>query len=225
MNINITSLNTVVSNADGTVNVGLLGVNDIRGKYTKGDIIVGCKIYAFCLNLKTNQQNSLGVFEIVSIAKYTASKLKGVVLKRLNPTTDDNNIPTIPAFACSTTDYIDDIPNGIAIGITTELTESARTYNLLHQPKSYIDVIKVADIVTDTTESDLTKKHHIELKYKPNSKAVQMEINGVSYYENDDFIVDRDNKIIYFDTSNDDFSFDDLKESTDVIRVFYECVI
>jgi hypothetical protein len=225
MNINVVSLDGIIVNSDGTVNINLMGVRDNRGKYVKQDVVPSCKLYTFCLDKASNQPTSLGVYEIISIVRYTSSKIKTIVLKRLNINNTDDNMPSVPAFICSTTDYIDDIPSGNVIGISDELTECARTYNLLHQPKSYIDVIKVADIVTDTTESDSTKKHHIELKYKPNSKAVQMEINGVSYYEDDDFTVDRDNKIIYFDTSKDDFSFDDLKESTDVIRVFYECVV
>lgn len=225
MNVSVASFSGVVVNADNTVYVDVLGVNDPRGKYKKNDVVVGNLMYTFCADKVSQQLTSLAVYRITNIVRYTTSKIKSLTFLRLNDSSKDTNFPTLPAFICSTESGIDDIPNGLAIGISTDLTETARTYNLLHQPKAFIDTIKVADIVTDTTETDPTKKHHIELKYTPTSKLVQMEINGVSYYENDDFIVDRGNKILYFDTSNDDFSFDDLKESTDMIRVFYECII
>ena len=52
-----------------------------------------------------------------------------------------------------------------------------------------------------------------------------MEINGVNYYEKaDDMEIDRETKRIYFDTQDDDFSFDDLKNSVDTIRVFYHYI-
>src|SRR5574344_304531 len=154
MNINVASLDTVVVNTDNTVNINLMAVNDPRGKYMKENVVAGCKLYTFCIN-KTNQQaTSLGVYEILSIVRYTTSKIKTIVLKRLNVTTTDDNKPAIPAFICSSIEYIDDIPSGNVIGISNELTESARTYNLLHQPKPYIDTITVANITTDTTVTD-----------------------------------------------------------------------
>ena len=224
MNISITSLDTVEVQADGTVTVYLMSVNDLRGKYFKGDVEVGQKVYTFCLDSTNNKPTSLGVYLITGITKFTTSKIKGVTLKRLNITTTDDNKPSVPAFICSSINYIDDIPNGDVIGITNELTESARTYNLLHQPKPYIDTITVANIVTDLTVTDKTKQHYISLQHTPTTEAVQMEINGVSYYENDDFMVDREKSIIYFDTTDDDFTFESLKDSATTVRVFYKYV-
>ena len=97
---------------------------------------------------------------------------------------------------------------------------------LFRSPKYYVDIIKVSDIITDETDTDKTKKHYATLQHTPiEDDVVYMEINGVNYYEKaDDMEIDRETKRIYFDTQDDDFSFDDLKNSVDTIRVFYHYI-
>jgi len=172
------------------------------------------------------EKKTFGVWEITN--KTTTSGQISIGLKCIYPDNGVHKIESsyLPVFVCDTTNYIDDIPNGTSGGFSPALTDQARTYNLLHQPKAFVDEIDVNNIITDTSVQDETKQHYAELQHTPlTNDTVYMEINGVNYYENaDDMEIDRDNKRIYFDTQKDDFSFDHLAQSATKIRVFYHYV-
>jgi len=227
---------SVAKNTDGT-SVLTAKVNDPSGKYSSVNVVSEQIIYAKSEN--ESGEESIRGYLIQSVT--TSIKNFTATIKCFDTITGDQYTPIISsdAFICERINSMDAVPSGINILISDEVTAYARNYNLVNNTgttinsltntvtilssiKSAIDTILVSNIVTDSTQTDQTKMHHATLSQSPNSDIVRMEINGVSYYENEDFTVDRPNKIIYFDTANDDFSFENLTAATDSIRIFYK---
>lgn len=225
MNITWQSYGTYTANADKTQTYSACSFKDSinNGKYNRSSVKVGQKVYGY---YKQSMKKTFGVWEIVK--KENVSGKINITLQCIHPDNGVHKIETsyLPVFICDTDNFIDDIPNGSVGGFSPALTDQARTYNLLHQPKSFVDEIDVNDIITDTSIEDTTKQHYAELKHTPLvNDVVYMGINGVNYYESaDDMEIDRKNKRIYFDTQKDDFSFDDLAQSATKIRVFYHYI-
>lgn len=196
----------------------------IYSKYKLADIKEGYRLYGYTTS-SLSGKHIFAVYKVIFAGKKGFNSI--IKLKRVNAIDEslgDNNIldASAGAFACDNVNYVDDMPGSNA-GLNATLVEQARTYNLLHMPKAYVDVINVEDIITDPSATEQNKKHYIELKYTPlQEELVYMEINGVNYYEQaDDMEIDRENRRIYFDTQDDDFTFEDLKNSVSTIRVFY----
>ena len=189
---------------------------------SKGLLVDGLRIYCECFN----QTDSITVFKAFTSTNCANS---GRSYRKADIVCDediDTSLYTIitdaQVFMCDSNNDIEDIPSGDAIGLKNDITAFARTYNLTHQKKDYIETINVSDIVTEIAQ-DNTTKHRCSLTHVPTSDMVHIEINGTANYEGDDFTVDRENKIIYFDTTSDDgFDFAALQESTSKIRVFYK---
>lgn len=227
---------SVAKNADGT-GVLTAKVNDPSGKYSSVNVVSEQIIYAKSEN-KLGEESIRG-YLIQSVT--TSIKNFIAVIKCFDIIENDQYVPIISsdAFICERINSMDAIPSGANILISDEVTAYARNYNLVNNTgttinsltdtvttlssiKNAMDTILVSNIVTDSTQTDKTKMHYATLSQSPSSDIVRMEINGVSYYENDDFTVDRPNKIIYFDTANDDFNFENLTSSADSLRVFYK---
>lgn len=229
MNCTITSATFSSIDEEGVQTYTKVKVADnvYGGKYSIKDIKSNDVVYGYTTN-KSTGAHIFAVFKIVSVAKQGFGWK--ILIKRSNAIEEnDNNIldASFGAFACDCVDFIEDIPSGSGAKLkSANLTEMARTYNLLHLPKAFVDVIKVDDIVTDMSAEDRTKRHYFNLQHTPlEEELVYMEINGVNYYEQaDDMIIDRENKRIYFDTQDDDFSFKDLQDSVSTIRVFYHFI-
>lgn len=225
MNLILMGYDTVIDNEDGTQTYDKVNVKDnVYGQYTFTHVSVGNKIYGY-----GDTDDGEKVFAIGIITKKVSGRRgkSSITVKIIEPNDKIVHYNTVyGCFICDTENYIDDIPSGFGAGFDGNITELARTYNLTHQPKYYVDIIKVSDIITDETATDKTKKHYATLQHTPiEDDVVYMEINGVNYYEKaDDMEIDRETKRIYFDTQDDDFSFDDLKNSVDTIRVFYHYI-
>ena len=224
---------------EGTYTCVRINVSDSTGKYNGRNITVDNIMYTYNTNLSTGSNTSLGVYKITGVGRTLSSRAVNVTFKRLNDNVDgsgnaiDNDIP-VTGFICSRTNGVDDVPFGVSVGISNDLTEEARTYNLTHMnassgdgavleekirklesKKLYKQVVDLNDIVLDEDSG----KYELQLDYYPLSDVV-MEINGVVYneYDHNDFEVQRNNDdtaVIYFDSEDDNFSFEDLKGLSD----------
>ena len=213
-------------NSDGTVTIPKLYVEDSRGMYSKKDIKIGQKFYCYCLDKITGIQ-VMACFKIIALGNPVLS-IPNVVLQRVNFTGKDTNVPNYPAFICDTTDYVDDIPSGNIFSIPMDLTQSARTYNMLHQPKPYTEIIRLNDVVSEDRVNSVTggivHVHYAQLTYSPlPDRTVQLSVNGV-IQDIEDFEIDTEHGRIYFDTCVDEFSFEDLISSADVVNVSYYAI-
>lgn len=220
MNLLLKNITNQTKGEDGVITIEYATHYDPRPKTTREDVKAGQKVYAFC---SQNETDSLSVYSIQSIGSYddTMGRIGDIKLVRENDIDDDEQILD-PMLVCSTENYIDDIPSGDELGFKNSLSQSALIYNLTHRPSLKIVYVDVKDIHTDDTAEE-GKKHYIDFQDKlTDDFIVQMQINGVTYLENDDFQVDRENKKIYFDTdSANNFSFDDLMEAATDIRLIY----
>ena len=220
MNLLLKNITNQTKDMDGIINIEYATHYDPRPKTTREDVQAGQKVYAFC---SQNGTDRLSVYSIKSIGSYdeTMGRIGNIKLVRENSIDDDEHILD-PMIVCTTENYIDDIPSGDELGFKNSLSQSALIYNLTHRPSLKIVYVNVSDIHTDETAED-GKQHYIDLQDNlTNDFIVQMQINGVTYLENDDFQVDRENKKIYFDTdSTNNFSFNDLMEAATDVRLIY----
>jgi len=181
-------------------------------------------LFGFCTN--DSGLNNFAIYKIKSLVKKGRSY--NMTLQRINEHDDDNNELNFDSgnFICTVEDYVYDIPSGDSIGSVNILSAKANVYAQKHQPKYFVDTIQTKDIVTDESATERNKKHYFELKHTPIiDEMTYMEINGVNYYESaDDIIIDRENNRIYFDTEEDDFTFENLQESAETVRVFYKYI-
>lgn len=181
-------------------------------------------LFGFCTN--NSGLNNFAIYKLKSMAKKGRSY--NMTLQRINEHDDDNNELNFDAgnFICTIEDYVYDIPSGDSIGSVNILSAKASVYAQKHQPKYFVDTIQTKDIITDESATEQNKKHYFELKHTPIvDEMTYMEVNGVNYYESaDDIIIDRENNRIYFDTEEDDFTFENLKESAETVRVFYKYI-
>ena len=234
MNFTITSatLNEHVDESTITYN-SVKFIDKTYQKYTNNEIVtmvsevpVGSyKVFAYTTNL----ESAIPVFAVFDLIELKKQGFKySMTLKRISEMDNDDNelIFSSGVIACSVEEYVYDIPSGSAAGALDDLSAKASVYAHKHQPKLFADVIRIEDIITDLSETDTKKQHYFSLQHTPIvEEMVYMEVNGVNYYEEfGDIVIDRENKRIYFDTEEDEFTFSDLQASTDVVRVFYKYV-
>jgi len=215
-------------------------IKDPTSTYTTKTIatlLVGSKAFISC---QVSGLSTYGEFEITELIT-SGRKSFTIRLQNINDLDVANMAIAVAthAFVCSTDENgVDDVPDGTFIGISPALTAWARTRNTqvlvngLNEKiaagggkKQFTQVVYTADIVTDDTAED-GRKHYIALTHKPTEDEVILEINGVRSYENElngngDFVVDRENKMLYLDAYLNDFSFEDLVESAAEMRVQY----
>lgn len=228
-----------------------VSVVDLTNIYTGKDIKPGMRLYCFCTDIKKLTKNAFVVYELKSYLKVSLSKITSPVFTRLTPLTNesgaaiDNNIPAI-GFICSDEYHVADIPDANSLSLPGVLIAKARNYNLandvsilintlkakitkLENTVDYVQPIKTETLIKDET-AEIGKQYPVQLDYYPESNVV-VEINGINYNEDDssDFLIEKDEEnkraIIYFDSDDDDFTIEDLKKTTDIVRIKYKATI
>lgn len=235
MNFSITSTVDPEHIDDETIYYNKINLQDlVDNRLSQADIVSAIRestsvedefiIFGFCID--ESGQNVVAIFKIKSLAK--KGKFYNITLQRINDHEGDNNELNFEAgnFGCSIEDYVYDIPSGDSVGAANTLFAKALVYAQKHQPRHFVDVIKTSDIITDSEATEQNKKYYFELQHTPiKDELAYLEINGVNYYEaSDDIEIDRENKRIYFDTQEDDFSFENLQDSAETVRVFYKYI-
>ena len=191
-----------------------------------------------------SDSNGSQTYAIFKITAVPTVKLSSVVVTAECVNSVDLSVyslqPGSDAVLYSTNGLVDDVPSGIALGVSTVLTEWLRTSNLSESIAAtlagvskkvdditsivdYVQPVNTANIPTDAT-ADKTRMHPVTLDFTPTNDKVSLEINGVVYHEDDadnggDFVVDRSVKTLYIDAFDDNFSFADLQRCAKQIRI------
>jgi len=221
------------------------GISDPLSKYTTKSIasqLVGKKAFVVCSDTDGGVVYSeFNITELVTSARKSFT----VKLHQVENATGLSFAIGSSAFICSVgDDGVYDLPDAMYLGISMALVAWARNMNIskllvtLNEQitaaagsgggggaKVFSQTVYIADVQTDTSAPE-GRQHVVHLTHKPADDEVIVEINGIRYYENEldghgDFVVDRENRLLYLDAYLNDFSFDDLVEAAAELRVRY----
>jgi len=217
MNIKVTSITDWNFLGNDTYTANRVYVSDYQGLYKPKDIKVENLLCGF---VSKKGIKTLAIFKIISIGKVLSNRINNVTFKRLNKKNEEENLPlTNNMFICSVEDYVYDIPNDNSASINNDLLQRTLIYNLSHMPKTHLETIKTEDIITEEIEG--IEKHYIDLEFEPIiENNIQVSINGIDIYINEDFIIEE--KRMFLDTDKEDgFNFKDWQEANEQIKITY----
>ncbi len=216
------------------------GIADPLGKVTTKSIasqLVGKKAFIVCADAEGNVV--YGEFDITELVT-SGRKSFTVKLHSTENATDLVFGAGTSAFICSVgDDGVYDLPDALYLGVSAAMVAWTRNMNISKllvvlneqiaaaggSAQAFTQLVYIADVQTDET-AEAGRQHIVQLEHRPSADEVIVEINGIRYYENEldgagDFVVDRENKLLYLDAYLNDFSYEDLVEAAAELRVIY----
>lgn len=216
------------------------GIADPLSKYTTKSIasqLVGKKVFIVCSDAEGGV-----VYSEFDITELVTAGRKSFTVK-LHHTEDATGLVFAigsSAFICSVgDDGVYDLPDASYLNVSAALVAWTRNMNIskllvvLNEQiaaagggaQVFTQLVYIADVQTDET-AEAGRQHVVQLEHRPSADEVIVEINGIRYYENEldgagDFVVDRENKLLYLDAYLNDFSYEDLVEAAAELRVIY----